>query len=236
MEATNYVDIFATKGIEYLFILVFLLVLALFWLWFKSLTKQTSPAADPPGTSPEPWFSLKKGLFYHQGHSWVRAEGNDLAVVGIDDFAQRLLGTSSAIDLPKPGARLQQGDKGLELRFGSKAIEILSPVEGEVVEINHEVLKNPQLLNSDPYGNGWLLKVKVLQMKRNLVNLFSEDLAMAWMEETVNSLHRIMAGRLGVALQDGGVPVDGIARILSPGNWDEIARKFLRTGKEISSL
>jgi glycine cleavage system H protein len=235
METSNYVDIFATKGIEYLFIIGFLLVLIVFWRRLSSLTKPTSAATDLPGISPDPWFSLEKGLFYHQGHSWVRAEGNDLAVVGIDDFTQRLLGGSSAIDLPQIGSRLKQGEKGLKLWFGSKAVDILSPIEGEVVAINNEVLQNPKLLNSDPYGKGWLMSVRVPQMKRNLANLFSGDLAMAWMKETVYSLQKRMAGSLGVALQDGGIPVEGIAKVLSPDNWDEVAADFLLTRQGITA-
>lgn len=234
METSNYVDVFATKGIEYLFVIGFLLVLVLFWRWLHSLIKGTAPASVQPGISPEPWFSLEKGLFYHRGHSWVRPEGDGLAIVGIDDFAQRLLGESNAIELPQIGSRLQQGAKGLKLWFGSKAIDILSPVEGEVVAINNDALQNPQLLNRDPYGKGWLMRVKIPQMKRNLINLFSEDLAMAWMKQTVYSLHERMAGNLGVAFQDGGIPVDGIARILSPSNWEEIAGDFLLTGKGVA--
>jgi hypothetical protein len=74
-----------------------------------------------------------------------------------------------------------------------------------------------------------LLNVKVPQMKKSLTNLLSGDLAMAWMRETADSLHRRMTGNLGVALQDGGTPMDGIAKILSPDNWDEVAGDFLLT-------
>jgi glycine cleavage system H protein len=228
METSGYVDIYSTKGIEYLFILGFLLSLIFFWRYLSS-TKPAPAVSKQPGLSPDPWFSLEKGLFYHQGHSWVSPEDNDLAVIGIDDFTQRLLGRSSAVDLPQVGGGIRQGEKGWRLCFGSKAIDILSPIEGEVVAINDEVLRDPHLLNSDPYGRGWLMKVKVPQMKRNLTNLLSGELAMAWMRETVDHLHERTAGSFGVALQDGGIPVDGIAKILSPDNWEEVAREFLLT-------
>jgi glycine cleavage system H protein len=229
MESSSYVDIFATKGIEYLFIVAFLLSLIFFWRYLNSSKKLAPAISGQREMPPDPWFSLEKGLFYHQGHSWVRAADNDLAVVGIDDFAQRLLGRSSAIDLPQIGTRIQQGEKGWKLRFGSKAIDILSPIEGEVVAVNDEVVQNPALLNTDPYGSGWLMNVKVPQMKKDLTNLLSGDLAMAWMRETVGSIHKRMAGNLGLALQDGGTPMDGIAKILSSDNWDEVARDFLLT-------
>jgi glycine cleavage system H protein len=229
VETSSYVDIFATKGIEYLFILGFLLSLIFFWRHLNASTEPTPAASNRSGISPEPWFSLEEGLFYHQGHSWVRPEDNEFAVVGIDDFTQRLLGQSSAIEVPQVGGAVRQGEKGWTLHFGSKAIDVLSPVEGEVVAINEEVLRDPHLLNRDPYGKGWLIKVKVSQMKRNLTNLLTGELAMAWMKETVDNLHKRMAGNFGVAFQDGGIPVEGVARVLAPNNWEDVAREFLLT-------
>jgi glycine cleavage system H protein len=229
VESSGYVDIFATKGIEYLFILGFFLSLILFWKYLSRSTKPASAVSGQPGMRPSPWFSLAKGLFYHQGHSWVRLEADNVAQVGIDDFTQRLLGRSSAVELPQIGARILQGEKGWRLWFDSKAIDILSPIEGEVIAINENALRDPCLLNRDPYGKGWLMSVRVPQMSRNLKNLLSGELAMAWMKETVDALHQRMAGNLGVALQDGGIPVDGIAKALYPNDWDKVAGEFLLT-------
>ncbi len=229
METSGYVDIFASKGIEYLFVVGFLLSLIFFWRYLNASKGPTPAIANQRAVSTDSWFRIEKSLFYHQGHSWVRTEGNDVAIVGIDDFAQRLLGRSSVIDLPQIGSSIQQGEKGWKLWFGSKAIDILSPIDGEVIAVNEEVVRNPALLNSDPYGRGWLINVKAPRMKKDLTNLLSGELAMAWMKRTVDSLHKRMAGHLGVALQDGGAPVDGIARILSPNNWSDVAGDFLLT-------
>jgi glycine cleavage system H protein len=229
METSSYVDIFASKGIEYLFVIGFLLLLIFFWRYLFSSPRTAATVHEQPGIQKEAWFSLERDVFYHQGHSWVRAEGNDLAVVGIDDFAQRLLGNASSIDLPPVGSRIQQGEKGWRLLFGSKEIDMLSPIEGDVVAINNEILQDPHLLNRDPYGKGWLMSIRVPHMKRNLHNLLSGNLAMSWMKETVDSLRGRMAGNLGIVLQDGGAPVNGIAKALSPDNWHELARDFLLT-------
>ncbi len=229
MEASSYVDIFASKGIEYLFVIGFLLLLIFFWRFLFSPSRTAPAVHGQQSVQQEVWFSLERGIFYHQGHSWMRPEGSDLAVVGIDDFAQRLLGNASSIDLPPIGSRIQQGEKAWSLRFGSKEIDILSPVEGDIIAVNQHVLQDPHLLNRDPYGAGWLMSVRVPHLKSNLRNLLSGNLAMSWMKETVDSLRAKMAGNLGIALQDGGTPVDGIAKVLSPDNWHELAKDFLLT-------
>jgi glycine cleavage system H lipoate-binding protein len=228
METSGYVDMFATKGIEYVFILGFLLTLILFW---KYLNRAGKPAyakavARSSAVALNPWFRLAEGLFYHQGHSWAMPEQKDVVRVGMDDFSQQLLGRLSSVDLPRIGARVEQGEKGWKLRVDSKAIDILSPVEGEVIAVNDKVLNDPHTVNQDPYEN-WLMKIRVPKMQSNMKNLLSGELAMAWMNETVDALRRRMAGEIGLSLQDGGVPSPGIARALSPDNWDEVAMEFL---------
>ena len=98
-----------------------------------------------------------------------------------------------------------------------------------MLAINEEVLRSPQLINEDPYGKGWLFKVRVPRLSANLRNLLSGRLALVWMDGTVTALKRRMEGELGPVLQDGGVPVTGIAKDLSPDQWEEIAADFLQT-------
>lgn len=229
MEGFSYVDLFATKGIEYLLVIGFLLALVLYWRFLNQ------PAAAPLAlglaarrAAPlRGWFQLGEGLYYHQGHSWAMPESDDVVKIGIDDFAQRLLGKPHSINLPRIGTRIEQGEKGWKLQVDSKSIDMLSPVNGEVLAVNEEILKSPDLVNQDPYGKGWLAKVRVAKMKTDLKNLLAGRLAMAWMQETEDALRGRMSGHLGLALQDGGLPVAGIARILSPESWDEMAMEFL---------
>ena len=110
MEGFTYVDIFATKGIEYLLGIGFLLVLAPFWRFLRVPARSGIEAVRRAMASVAQWFSLPEGLFYHQGHSWVMPQGAELVKVGVDDFAQRLVGKSNKISLPKVGSRIEQGD------------------------------------------------------------------------------------------------------------------------------
>jgi glycine cleavage system H protein len=227
MEGFTYIDIFATKGIEYLLVIGFLMVFILFWrvlstpakAAYEYVTETLIPAISD-------WFHIPEGLYYHQGHSWAVPEGNTVKI-GIDDFAQKLVGKPRSINLPRVGSQIEQGNSGWKLDFGPTSIDMVSPVNGEVVKVNEEVIKNPDLINQDPYGKGWLIMVKPRNIKADIKNLLTGKLAAAWMEETVDSLRERMGEDLGVVYQDGGVVVSGIAKVLSPDKWDEVAKEYL---------
>ncbi|HXV74909.1 MAG TPA: glycine cleavage system protein H, partial [Candidatus Polarisedimenticolaceae bacterium] len=150
-------DIFATKGIEYLLVIVFLAALVVFW---RLLARMPAPALARAGRSVESaagrWFELRSERLYHQGHTWVDRERPDVVRVGVDDFARRLIGAPQRVDLPRPGTRLRPGERGFRLIAGGKAIDVLSPVAGRVVERNEEVRRTPALVDDDPYDRGWL--------------------------------------------------------------------------------
>ena len=97
---------------------------------------------------------------YTKEHEWVRVEG-DAGVVGITDHAQKELGDIVYVDLPKVGARLEQG-KTLGSVESVKAVsDIFAPVSGEVTEINETLATTPEKLNEDPHGAAWLVKIKL---------------------------------------------------------------------------
>ena len=99
-------------------------------------------------------------LHYTKEHEWVRVEG-DVGVVGITDHAQKELGDIVYVDLPKPGAHLEQG-KTLGSVESVKAVsDIYAPVSGEVVEVNPLLSTAPEKLNEDPHGDAWLVKIKL---------------------------------------------------------------------------
>ena len=229
MEGFSYVDLFATKGIEYLLVIGFLLVFIYYWRFLdKPVKPKLGVAIKPAGTMVE-WFNLAKNVYYHPGHSWAMPEDKNILKVGIDDFTYKLLGKPDSLDLPQVGSRIEQGENGWKLRFDSKSINVLSPVNGEVIAVNEKVISSPELIGQDPYSRGWLLKVEVPKMSSNLKNLLTGKLAVAWMENTVHSLRERMVGNLGVVMQDGGLPVTGFAKELAPDNWDEVAAEFLLT-------
>jgi glycine cleavage system H protein len=229
MEGSMYVDLFATKGIEYLLVIGFLLSLIFFW---RFLNQSLQPSRElqfdgKPAVISNEWFYLADRYFYHQGHAWVKPVSMNYVRVGIDDFAQKLLGKPDRINVPKINTFVEQGEAGLKLQFGSNTIEILSPVTGTVVQVNRQIIDSPAIINDDPYGNGWIMKVKVSKMNTILINLLTGGLAKHWMNNTLNIIRRRMYGQLEYTFQDGGTPIHGFVRTLSPDNWEEVAKEFL---------
>ncbi|HEY6538777.1 MAG TPA: glycine cleavage system protein GcvH [Candidatus Dormibacteraeota bacterium] len=94
-------------------------------------------------------------------HEWVKPEGSDEALVGITDHAQAQLGDVIFLELPAQGARLSAGGRFGAVESVKAASDLYSPVSGEVVAINSEVSSSPELVNQDPQGRGWLIRVRV---------------------------------------------------------------------------
>ena len=178
-------------------------------------------------------FLVPEGVRYHPGHAWVRLESGGLVTVGLDDFAGKLLGRAEALHLPPAGARIEQGGKGWTIKSDSRLVDMLAPVDGEIVAVNAEAASSPRLAFADPYGKGWLLKVRSSNLAANLKNLIPAEMVSGWFENIRESiaLHQA-APELAVVYQDGGVPIEGIAKALDPERWDEVAARYLLTDAE----
>jgi len=103
---------------------------------------------------------VPEDLFYSEEHEWLRLD-DDVAIVGITDFAQDQLGDIVYVDLPEVGATIEVGSVVGELESTKSVSDVYSPVSGEVIAINPELEGSEELINSDPYGEGWLFKVRV---------------------------------------------------------------------------
>ena len=99
-------------------------------------------------------------LKYSREHEWVRPEGGE-AVVGITDYAQEQLGDVVYVLLPPEGEQLEQGKKLGEVESVKSVSDIFSPVSGEVVAVNEALNDQPELINEDPYGKGWIARVRL---------------------------------------------------------------------------
>ena len=116
-------------------------------------------------------IEVRDGLWYSEEHEWARIEDN-IAAVGITDYAQKELGNVVFVELPKVEDKLTF-QKHLGYVKSTKGVNAVhSPVSGVVIEVNSKLKKNPELVNSDPYGEGWMVKVK-MNNKNELSELFN---------------------------------------------------------------
>lgn len=105
-------------------------------------------------------MTIPAELRYTREHEWVAIDG-PVASVGITDYAQNALGDVVYVSVPTPGTRVSAGEPCGEVESTKSVSDIYSPVDGEVTEVNADVDDDPGLVNSDPYGGGWLMKVRL---------------------------------------------------------------------------
>ncbi|NBC95738.1 MAG: glycine cleavage system protein GcvH [Deinococcus-Thermus bacterium] len=97
---------------------------------------------------------------YTEDHEWIRLGGDGIAVVGITDYAQQQLGDVVFVDLPEVGSRVEKGGEAAVVESVKAASEVYAPLDGEVVETNAAIADDPSLVNTDPTGEGWFVKLK----------------------------------------------------------------------------
>lgn len=97
---------------------------------------------------------------YSKEHEWLKVEG-DSATIGITDYAQEQLGDVVYVDLPAPGTTVTQFQKMGEIESVKAVSELFTPASGDVLEINQAVIDKPELVNSDPHGDGWLIRIRL---------------------------------------------------------------------------
>jgi len=227
------VDIFATKGTEYLLTVVyFALLIALVRYLAPRPGRRARTTASRAGDA-APALAGPADRWFHPGHAWVAVDhpDADLVTVGLDDFTAQVVGAPDRLELPPVGAHVRQGGPGWALSAGGRTLAMVSPVEGEVVAVNEAVTRSPRLATEDPYGAGWLLKLHAPHRRLWQRNLLGADLAALWMRHSAERLRQRLAGEGREAMAaDGGAPAPGFGRALAPEEWDSIAREFFLNG------
>ena len=114
-----------------------------------------------------------KDLKYTNTHEWLKIEG-DTAIMGITDYAQKELSDIVYVDLPKAGKTLNQGDVVGTIEAVKAVSDFYTPISGTIIESNQELKTSPDLVNKEPYGKGWMVKIKVTN-NSELINLLNAE-------------------------------------------------------------
>jgi glycine cleavage system H lipoate-binding protein len=191
--------------------------------------KQATAAANAPRLQPAlvGGFAVPENLRYHPGHTWALSESPNLVRVGMDDFASKLTGKVERIALPQRGTWIRQGQKMCTLYRDDVAVDMISPIEGSVSNINQALAADPKLALRDPYGEGWLVTVQAPDAKTSFRNLLGGAMARWWTEESASRLQRRMPLAFAGALaQDGGVAINDLAAQIPDQEWLPLAKEF----------
>ena len=129
--------------------------------------------------------NIPKTLRYTPSHEWVRIE-EDIFTVGITDHAQCMLGDLVYIELPKLETAFQMGQECAVVESVKAAADVYCPIAGEVIEINETVKGNPQVVNEDPYGKGWLFRIRPFEKAEKEIELLN---ASEYTKQVVSEAH-----------------------------------------------
>ena len=174
-------------------------------------------------------FLVPENVSYHSGHSWLLRERKNVVRVGADEFATALAGKVEKIELPKPGQWIRQGQKMVTFLKNGERAEMVSPTEGEILEVNPEIAANPALMRQDPYGKGWLLSIHVPDEENTGRNLLPKMLVREWMSEAIERLYARQPQLAGAVAADGGRPAEDLLAGTPEVNWQKTASEFFLT-------
>ena len=174
-------------------------------------------------------FDVPMDFYFHDGHAWARIESGGYIRIGLDDFALKVLGKAEALDLPLMGKELDQGKVGWGLKRKDNLADVLSPIDGVIVEVNSQLREKPDIANREPYGDGWLFMVRTPDVKATMGKLMVDQSSLAWMNNEVTNLESMIEDVAGPLAADGGYLAEDIYGNLPDLGWNNLTKAFLRT-------
>jgi glycine cleavage system H lipoate-binding protein/ferredoxin len=170
-------------------------------------------------------FILRPDVLYHSGHVWVRPL-NGKVMMGLDDFAQRLVWNVRDISLQPAGSTVNRGDVAWDLKCGeNKNAKMLFPFGGRITDVNSDVMNDPSLVRKDSYSRGWIYMM-VPGTENYPENLMSRYVAKEWLACEADDLHGMMQGKAGMVMTDGGYLLEDLPKHLSNEEWNNLINRF----------
>jgi glycine cleavage system H protein len=168
---------------------------------------------------------FRPDLFYAPGHTWLHRRKGGALELGLDDLAQRLLPSVTAVELPRPGTTFARGETVAVLHGGGRAVPIPAPLAGTVAGVNAAVLRDPALVKRDGYGRGWL--VAITPADPSFAELPRGEEAESWLRRESARWSRFVEERLGFSAADGGELLAPAPWLIGEAGWRELAAEFL---------
>jgi glycine cleavage system H protein len=236
MESFNRVDIFDTKGIEYLFVIGYLLFLIIFWNVANKHERITKQIKKVWSNLSAGFLRIPQGIFYNRYHTWTHMGESGEAKVGLDDFLQHITGEVKFTQLKNPGEMINKGEILTRIDKDGRQLNIFSPISGKILYTNSALIENPEILNEDPYGGGWIYKIKPSNWKKETNSYLLAEEATNWSTKEIERFKDFLTGGpmrkystspSMVLLQDGGEVRDDILSELPNEVWKDFQDEFL---------
>jgi glycine cleavage system H lipoate-binding protein len=179
------------------------------------LVAHYDPTAHPIIAGTNLGFTLPLDRLYSRGHTWTRSDVDGTYVIGVDDFASRLIGTPTGVELPAVGTKLSINGTAWNFKKGAATVRLLSPIEGEVTE------------TSDG-KDGWYVRVKPLTEKMKTGHLLRDTEVILWIQREFDRLQNLLSDpKIGYTLPDGGTPITDFTAAFPDRDWEGIYSTLL---------
>jgi glycine cleavage system H protein len=236
MDGFGYINIFETKGIEYIIIIAFLLLIIPFW---KILNRPLKPA-DSPGPVQDllsaSVLNPPQGIYFSGHHTWTHMLRSGEARIGINSLLSNLTGEVSIKMLKNTGTEVTKGEAIYEIEREGKSLIILSPVSGRLTGLNPALGVDPSLLQEDPYGRGWICAIRPSDWLADVSGFHFAAEATAWLRNELDRMREFLtqaANRYNrdnqpVYMQDGGELAKNPLAGMSGETWNDFQTQFLQ--------
>ncbi len=235
MEGFNYTNIFDTKGIEYIAVIIFFLILIPFWIFLNKKANLSSKLKKMLNVLSFDALKIPQGVFYGKNHTWTFMEKSGKAAVGIDDFLLQTTGLVKIKNLKQPGEIINRGDLMTELELNNKTLSVYSPISGKIESFNDVLNENPDILSDDPFGKGWIYKIKPVRWMEEVKSCYLAEEATKWSRNEIVRFKDFLAAsnqkyapdKANLVLQDGGELTSHALSVLPDAIWKDFQKSFL---------
>ncbi|MCB0804165.1 MAG: hypothetical protein KDC05_00115 [Bacteroidales bacterium] len=236
MEGFTYHNIFETKGIEYIVIIGFLILIIPFWFIINKKNPVVKRIQNTISSISARLLRIPAGLLFGKNHMWAFMGSDGKAKIGVDDFLVQVVGEFDIVPLKSIGEHVKAGEKLAIVKRKGKQLNLTSPVSGEILDVNASVFESSEMISDDPFKTGWLFSVKPnnwkIEMNRGMIG----DEAVSWFGQEVDRFKDFLAVSLKkntpdaslVALQEGGEIRSKVLAELDNDIWRDFENEFLQ--------
>ena len=215
------------------FIATIVLLLGIDWV-VQRLKKEDvqEPVLAPQSPAQANTLRIPEGIFFARSHTWINLFPSGKIRLGVDDFVGSLMENPRITFALRSGEQVEKGDPLLVIEDGDRKITVLSPLAGEILAVNEDLEKNPELMRKSLFSEGWAYSIRPRRLEELRSMLIGGE-TRAWMSSEFGRLRDLLAGGTAgklapVALQDGGAPAPGLLKRLDNARLRQFEEQFLQ--------